>query len=407
MKQFFKSLSAVAMAATILIFSAVCCGAEKIPDKVDVTRNEEGEFLNGFFSIGKSEAVKASGFTNSDCEYKAQIMAFDMIPVKEVTVNVAKRRYVGVGGDVFGIKLYTKGVIVVKIDSVDASTGAQSPAQLAGIKCGDSVTHVNGSVIINADDFISAVENSAGKAMALTVERNGEKLNLNLVPSKTQNGKFRAGLWVRDSSAGIGTVTFYDNENGIFAGLGHGVCDVDTGKIMPLSGGEAVKATVNGFYKSSSGDPGELCGIFSDSVIGGLRVNGPTGIFGELKDKVETKLLPVALEAEVKEGDAQIIATIDGNGPRYYDAQITKIYPASGSEERNLIIKITDKELLEKTGGILQGMSGSPIIQNSMLVGAVTHVFVNDPSQGYGIFAQRMLETAQSLVDMQNQEEAA
>lgn len=407
MKQFFKSLSAVILAASVFVFSAVCYGAEKIPDRVDVTRNEAGEFLNGFFSIGNSEAVKVSGFTNSDCEYKAKIMAFELIPVKEVTVNVAKRRYVGVGGDVFGIKLYTKGVIAVKIDSVDASTRAQCPAQLAGIKCGDSITHVNGSVIVNADDFISAVENSNGKELPITVERNGEKLNLKLVPTKSQKGKYRAGLWVRDSSAGIGTVTFYDSENGIFAGLGHGVCDVDTGKIMPLSGGEAVKATVNGFYKSSSGDPGELCGVFSDSVLGSLRVNGPTGVFGELKEKVESKLLPVALEAEVKEGDAQIIATVDGNGPRYYDAQITKIYPASGNEERNLIVKITDKELLQKTGGILQGMSGSPIIQNSMLVGAVTHVFVNDPSQGYGIFAQRMLETAENLIGSSNGEEAA
>ncbi|MBQ4603062.1 MAG: hypothetical protein IJB16_00525, partial [Clostridia bacterium] len=153
MKQFFKSLSAVVLAASVFVFSAVCYGAERIPDTVDTVQQEAGEILNGFFSIGNSEAVKVSGFTNSDCGYKAKIMAFELIPVKEVTVNVAKRRYVGVGGDVFGIKLYTKGVIAVKIESVDASTGAQCPAQLAGIRCGDSITHVNGSVIINADDF--------------------------------------------------------------------------------------------------------------------------------------------------------------------------------------------------------------------------------------------------------------
>lgn len=405
MKHFFRSLSAVLTAAGIFVFSVIVYGNSTVSDSVESIDGVSG-FANQFLSIGKENAVKASGFTNSDGGYKANLMAFDLFPVKEVSVNSVKRRYVGIGGEVFGIKLYTKGVIAVKIDSVDVTTGVQSPAQLAGIKCGDCITHVDGSVIVNADDFISFIRNSGGKELSLTVEREGETLNLKLRPNPSESGGYRAGLWVRDSSAGIGTVTFYDNENKLFAGLGHGVCDVDTGRIMPLSGGEAVRATVNGFYKSSPGDPGELCGVFSESVLGGLRVNSATGIFGELNEKISAKQMPVALEAEVQEGAAQIVATVDGKEPRYYDAQITKIYPASGNEERNLIVKITDKELLEKTGGILQGMSGSPIIQNSMLVGAVTHVFVNDPTQGYGIFAERMLETADALIGETNREAA-
>lgn len=405
MKHFFRSLSAVLTAAGIFVFSVIVYGNSTVSDSVESIDGVSG-FANQFLSIGKENAVKASGFTNSDGGYKANLMAFDLFPVKEVSINSVKRRYVGIGGDVFGIKLYTKGVIAVKIDSVDVTTGVQSPAQLAGIKCGDCITHVDGSVIVNADDFISFIRNSGGKELSLTVEREGETLNLKLRPNPSESGGYRAGLWVRDSSAGIGTVTFYDNENKLFAGLGHGVCDVDTGRIMPLSGGEAVRATVNGFYKSSPGDPGELCGVFSESVLGGLRVNSATGIFGELNEKISAKQMPVALEAEVQEGAAQIVATVDGKKPRYYDAQITKIYPASGNEERNLIVKITDKELLEKTGGILQGMSGSPIIQNSMLVGAVTHVFVNDPTQGYGIFAERMLETADALIGETNREAA-
>ncbi len=405
MKHFFRSLSAVLTAAGIFVFSVIVYGNSTVSDSVESIDGVSG-FANQFLSIGKENAVKASGFTNSDGGYKANLMAFDLFPVKEVSVNSVKRRYVGIGGEVFGIKLYTKGVIAVKIDSVDVTTGVQSPAQLAGIKCGDCITHVDGLVIVNADDFISFIRNSGGKELSLTVEREGETLNLKLRPNPSESGGYRAGLWVRDSSAGIGTVTFYDNENKLFAGLGHGVCDVDTGRIMPLSGGEAVRATVNGFYKSSPGDPGELCGVFSESVLGGLRVNSATGIFGELNEKISAKQMPVALEAEVQEGAAQIVATVDGKEPRYYDAQITKIYPASGNEERNLIVKITDKELLEKTGGILQGMSGSPIIQNSMLVGAVTHVFVNDPTQGYGIFAERMLETADALIGETNREAA-
>ncbi len=404
MKRFFKSLSAVLTAASIFAFSAVVYGNGYFPDEIDVTARK-ADFSNGIYSLKNDGIIKASSFTNSDGEYKATLKAFDMIPVKEVNVNSVKRRYVGVGGDVFGIKLYTKGVMVIKIDAADAN-GGQSPARIADIRCGDSITHVNGSVLVNADDFISAVENSGGKELSLTVERDGEKLDLKLKPTVSDSGRYRAGLWVRDSSAGIGTVTFYDNDNMIFAGLGHGVCDVDTGKIMPLSGGEAVKATVNGFYKSSSGDPGELCGVFSETALGGLRVNGATGVYCTLNEVADAKQLPVALESEVKEGAAQIIATIDGNGPQYYDAQITKVYPASGNEERNLIIKITDKELLERTGGILQGMSGSPIIQNSMLVGAVTHVFVNDPTQGYGIFAHRMLETQDRFLGKIKQEAA-
>ncbi len=405
MKRFFRSLSAVLTAAGIFIFSVIAFG--------DATVSDSLESINGspdvgctFLSVENKNAVKVSGFTNSDGEYKAKLMAFDLFPVKEVSLNAVKRRYVGVGGDVFGIKMYTKGVMAVKIDSVDVTTGEQSPAQLAGIKCGDCITHVDGSVIVNADDFISFIRNSGGKELSLTVERDGGTLNLKLRPNPSESGGYRAGLWVRDSSAGIGTVTFYDSENKLFAGLGHGVCDVDTGKIMPLSGGEAVRATVNGFYKSAPGDPGELCGVFSESVLGGLRVNSAAGVFGELNEKISAKQMPVALESEVREGAAQIVATIDGNGPQYYDAQITKIYPASGNEERNLIVKITDKEFLAKTGGILQGMSGSPIIQNSMLVGAVTHVFVNDPTQGYGIFAERMLEAADELVGATNREAA-
>ncbi len=405
MKHFFRSLSAVLTAASVLVFSVIIYGNATVSDSLESVNGKTGIGAE-FLSIGNENAVKASGFTNSDSEYKAQLMAFDLFPVKEVSVNAVKRRYVGIGGEVFGIKLYTKGVMAVKIDSVDVTTGVQSPAQLAGIKCGDCITHVDGSVIVNADDFISFIRNSGGRELSLTVERDGNTLNLKIRPNPSESGGYRAGLWVRDSSAGIGTVTFYDSENMLFAGLGHGVCDVDTGKIMPLSGGEAVRATVNGFYKSSPGDPGELCGVFSESVLGGLRVNSATGVFGELNEKISAKQMPVALEAEVQEGAAQIVATLDGKEPRYYDAQITKIYPASGNEERNLIVKITDKELLEKTGGILQGMSGSPIVQNSMLVGAVTHVFVNDPTQGYGIFAQRMLETADALIGATNQEAA-
>lgn len=192
-------------------------------------------------------------------------------------------------------------------------------------------------------------------------------------------------------------MTYYDRYSGIFAGLGHAVCDVDTGEIMPLSGGDAVEATVKGCYKGEKGTPGELCGIFESKTMGDLFINGKTGIFGVLREyDKNAQMIPVALPSEIYEGEAQIVSTVDENEPKYYSAEIIKIDPDSG-DMHNLIIKITDEKLIEKTGGIVQGMSGSPIIQNGMLVGAVTHVFIDNSTHGYGIFAQNMIETQAKL----------
>lgn len=396
MKQIFKALSAILLIVCIGVFSAVYYGRETLPDEISIAENES-LYLGSLFSTDADFAIEAGAGISR--EHKAQITALKVIPIKEITVNVTKRRYVGLGGDVFGIKLYTKGVIVVSIDSVITPLGSKDPAVSAGLKCGDIITHINGSVALSSQQMTEAIEQSGGKALKLSVDRNGEKFDLSLKPEKSVNGGYKAGIWVRDSSAGIGTITFYDDNDGVFAGLGHGVCDVDTGKIMPLSNGEAVRARVNGFYKSSAGNPGELCGVFSDIALGSLRVNCETGVYGELLQPSGAKTLPVALESEVKLGAAQMITTIDESGPQYYDVEITKIYPSSDLSSRNMIIKVTDPELLEKTGGIVQGMSGSPLVQNSMLVGAVTHVFVNDPTQGYGIFAGRMLATQETLED--------
>ena len=394
MKRFFKALCIMLSVLCIGIFSAVVYGAESLPDNVSVADREQPDF--GFVFSMREDVALAAG-TSSAGEYRAQITALKVIPVKDITINVTKRRYVGLGGDVFGIKLYTKGIIVVSIDSVTTPSGSKDPAIESGLKCGDVITHINGESALSSQQMNDAVENSLGKALKLTVDRGGERLDLTLKPEKSVNGGYKAGIWVRDSSAGIGTVTFYDDSSGTFAGLGHGVCDVDTGKIMPLNNGEAVRARVNGFYKSSAGNPGELCGVFSDIALGSLRVNCETGVYGELLQPSGAKTLPVALESEVKLGAAQMITTIDDTGPQYYDIEIIKIYPATDLSSRNMIIKVTDPELIEKTGGIVQGMSGSPIVQNSMLVGAVTHVFVNDPTQGYGIFASRMTATQESL----------
>ncbi len=396
MKRFFKALSVFLFALCIPVFSAVVYGVSELPDEVSISESETVDLGSVYFEE-KREPVRSASAGCGNFEYNSKIMALKVVPVKDIKVNVTKRRFVSPGGDIFGIKLYTKGVIVVSIDSVTTVSGNSDPALAAGIKCGDIITTINSDAATSAQQMTDAVENSNGKPMRLRIDRNGEIIDVTLTPVMSVNGKYKAGLWVRDSSAGIGTVTFYDDTAEMFAGLGHGVCDVDTGKIMPLNNGEAVRAKVNGFYKSSAGNPGELCGVFSDVALGSLRVNHEMGVYGGLLQPSGKKLMPVALESEIRLGKAQMITTIDDNGPQYYDIEITKIYPSSDLSVRNMIIQVTDPVLLEKTGGIVQGMSGSPIVQNSMLVGAVTHVFVNSPEKGYAIFAQRMLGTMDSV----------
>lgn len=396
MKRFFKALSALFFALCVGIFSLIAYGSTSLPDSIDADGDTEN--IDGIYSIGCSvKAQSASADSADGVAYDTEIRALRIFPIKKITVGNTKRKYVALGGEVFGIKLYTKGAIVVNVDAVTTKSGNASPGNAAGIKTGDVITRAGSAAVENSEQLTEAIEQSNGNPIELTVVRNGEALTVKLEPIMSVDGKYRAGIWVRDSSAGIGTVTFYDDENMCFAGLGHGVCDVDTGNIMPLSDGEAVRARVNGFYKSSSGNPGELCGVFTDTTLGSLRVNHETGVYGELLQPSGKSTVPVALESEVSLGKAQIVATLEDGKTEYYDIEITKIYPSSESTVRNMIIKVTDPVLLEKTGGILRGMSGSPIVQNSMLVGAVTHVFVNNPEQGYAIFAQKMIETAQSF----------
>ena len=214
--------------------------------------------------------------------------------------------------------------------------------------------------------------------------------------------RLKAGLWVRDSSAGIGTLTFYVPGSDIFAGLGHAVCDVDTGDVLPIASGEIVPARIYSVVKGQSGEPGELRGGFELGSLGNLAVNGETGIYGSLtQTPVRGDPVPVAMKQQVKTGYAQVLTTIDGTEPELYDIRIDQVRYNDSSPTRNMVIVITDERLLEETGGIVQGMSGSPILQDGKLVGAVTHVFVNEPTKGFAIFAENMLKTANSLSTQQ------
>ena len=311
------------------------------------------------------------------------------------------------GGTPFGLRLYTNGVVIVGMDSVETKEGSVNPAKEAGLKEGDVIVSMDGQPVSRNEDVSRIFKGCAGHALKFHIRRGAQELDVTFQPAcSISDGKFRAGLWIRDSSAGVGTLTFYEPESRVFAGLGHAICDVDTGEEMPLLAGDIVDAHINGCYKGTKGAAGELCGVFGNRVMGSLAVNGNTGVYGVMNagNALSGKAIPVALRQEVKTGPAQIISTVDGKAPQYYDVEITKIYSGPDTQVKNMIVEVTDSALIEKTGGIVQGMSGSPIIQNGMLVGAVTHVFVNNPLQGYGIFAESMLHTAENVAATQEKQ---
>lgn len=413
MKAFFKILSLLGLILTSVIFSFVLYGVKTLPNEIHLIENEKIN-VNGIYSFNVSkEAAALSLNTNndfysleSDKKYSLDISLFKKIPVKSTSVTISKRKYVIPVGDVFGIRLFTSGVVVVGTDNVYTADGAVNPADKAGIKPGDIVTAINGEKIEKVKDFTKFLQTNQSEKIILDVMREEKTFTAELNPVMSKNdNNFKVGLWIRDSMAGVGTITYYDENSGIFGGLGHAVCDVDTGIIMPLSNGDAVNTVIGGCYKGTSGATGELCGVFQQDDIGSLLKNCSCGIFGTL-DKADftTKNIPVATKQEVKTGKAQIISTVDDQGPQYYDIKIVKIFSNESETSKNMIIEVADSNLISKTGGIVQGMSGSPIIQNGMLVGAVTHVFVNNPLQGYAIFADTMIEISNDLAQSELKE---
>lgn len=332
---------------------------------------------------------------------RAELKLLGIIPIKTVSIREVREPVLIPCGNPFGIKLLTDGVVVVEASSFETASGVKAPASDAGIKAGDIIKTINGKKAESNSDIADIVEKSGGERLTFNIVRDGVNMIVNVIPKICKaDGKYRIGLWVRDSSAGIGTVTFYNPDTGVFAGLGHPVCDVDTGCIMPLSKGEAVDVNVNGVKKGISGVPGELVGCFtSNSPIGTLEMNCKDGIYGVMTDFTPiSEGVPLGMRQEIKTGEAYIYTTVEGSRPQRYKIVIEKIDLQDSNDSRNMIIKVTDSELLEKTGGIVQGMSGSPIIQNGKLVGAVTHVFVNNPAKGYAIFADTMYDCSQRVL---------
>ena len=296
-----------------------------------------------------------------------------------------------------GVRMTAKGVVVCGVEGVQSAAGAVCPAEDAGLKTGDILYTVNGQEISSGEELANAVQRGEGSEVVLEGERDDVDIRVTVKPVKSTADKaYHLGLLVRDSMAGIGTVTYVDPKDGSFGALGHAVCECDSGTKLPLRNGSLMPASVADVQKGKKGEPGELLGVFQTQVtIGKITKNTKNGIFGMMNQKtVQGTAVEVAQEDEVKSGTAQILTCVNGSMPKQYEIKIERII-GNSEDGKSMCIRVTDKALLEATGGIVQGMSGSPILQDGKLIGAVTHVLVNDPTRGYAVFAETMLEQAE------------
>lgn len=304
-----------------------------------------------------------------------------------------------VGGIPFGVKFYSQGILIVGFTEIETENGIETPALDAGLKINDIITRVNGNKVETAGELIGIIEN-AGEVLDVTYLRNGDENTVSFVPAiSKEDGKPKTGMCIRDTTAGIGTVTYIIPETGEFAGLGHGICDVESGELLKMKRGVVVDVMISGITKGISGTPGELKGYFTSDKSGVLLKNTECGVYGVLSDVPWERIpetLEVAYREEVHTGEAYIWCTLDGNCPQKYSVNISDIRQTAANDNRCFSIEVTDKKLLERTGGIVQGMSGSPIIQDGKLIGAVTHVLISTPASGYGIFIENMLEKQQN-----------
>jgi stage IV sporulation protein B len=329
-----------------------------------------------------------------------QLSLFGVIPLKNITVYVTPQVRLVPGGESIGVSLYTDGTLVVGRSDVVAQGGEiKNPARDADLRPGDVIKQINGITIENSSQLADIVAKYGNSPLHLVVERDTGAVEMDITAVKDeQDGKYRLGIWIRDSTAGVGTLTFYDPSNGRFGALGHPITDVDTGTLLSVKNGEIIHSRIIDVKAGEKGAPGELRGYFpGDSMgIGSIDRNTKFGIFGsaygKMTNPVYPQALPVGGQATAHTGPASILTTIDDRGVREFSCEIIKISRQSTATAKGMVIQITDSELIGKTGGIVQGMSGSPIIQDGYIIGAVTHVFISDPTKGHGVFIEWMLQ---------------
>lgn len=362
---------------------------------VTVSGNPDSNIPEDAIYVDLSRAVtfKADEIDN----YEMDLKLFGIIPFKQVDIEVIQDMVLTPVGEPIGIYVKTNGVLVVGIGDFEDVGGKKcSPAKYL-LQAGDYIKEVNGTEVNEKEAFTREVENCKGEKLVLTVEREEETFTVSVQPQQNRTGDYKLGIWVRDNAQGVGTLTFVD-DLGNFGALGHGISDVDTGKLLDLESGSLYETEIISIQKGKSGEPGEMTGMIDYSsiyILGKITANSSQGIYGKgnnrLMGEIENEAIPIGLKQEVKEAPAQIICNVDGEA-KYYDILVEKVYLEHSNINRGMSIKVTDPELLAITGGIIQGMSGAPIIQDGKLIGAVTHVLVQDSTRGYGIFIENMLE---------------
>ena len=326
------------------------------------------------------------------------------LKLKDINVNVIPKQSVVVCGNSIGAKLYTNGVLIVGMSEIEGVDNIKyKPYENTGIEEGDMIVEINSSAITCTADLIKNVNRCEGKSVNIKYVREGEEKQTSVLPVETAKNEYKLGLWVRDSAAGVGTVTFYEPSTKTFGALGHGITDIDTNELINIASGEFITTRVLNITKGESGEPGKIQGtIENQQNIGTISKNSKFGIYGRVDNlsslNVDTsKEMEVALRNEIQLGKATILCSLDNQKPQEYEIEIQKIYTENNYDNKSMQIKVTDQKLIEKTGGIIQGMSGSPIIQNGKFVGAVTHVLVNNPQEGYAVFGDIMLKQSKSV----------
>ncbi len=328
-------------------------------------------------------------------KYKITLKLFGFLNFKQIELGVINTEEAIPSGNPIGIYVETDGVMVLGTGVITGSDGLNYEPSLNKLKSGDYITAINNKKILNKEELINEIQNSDGKDLFIKVRRNEETIDYTIKPVKTSSGEYKIGTWIRDNTQGIGTLTFI-TADGRFGALGHGITDIDTSLIMEIDKGAIYKADIMTIVKGRQGAPGELIGIINQSEkfkLGEISKNTNLGIYGSVNNNITKdtrEALPIALKQEIKIGPATILSCVD-NTVREYDILIDKIDVNSSSPNKGMVISIVDEELIEKTGGIVQGMSGSPIIQDGKIIGAVTHVFIQDSTKGYGTFIENMI----------------
>ena len=378
-----------------------------IPDKIVLF---EGENINLPILLGlnyetaNDEIIEVSSSTGKKISKeigvsKMDVSLFDKFFVKSIDVDVLPRTTVIPVGNLAGVKLYTNGVLVVGMSEIQGDDKKMyKPYEKTGIEEGDTIVAINNSTIHSTEDLIECVNMSLGKELEIDYVRANQTLQCNITPVKTGNNEYKLGLWVRDSAAGVGTVTFYEPSTKSFAALGHGIVDIDTEQLIDIASGEFVTTKILNIQKGEKGEPGRIQGtIDNQQNIGIISKNTRFGIYGTVNNISSLNLdsskeMEVALRDEISLGKAEILSTLENGKTEKYEIEIEEIYKDNNYDNKSMKIKVTDQELIEKTGGIIQGMSGSPIIQNGKFIGAVTHVLVNNPQEGYAVFGDIMIK---------------